>query len=173
METTCGALNDNDLHTTSNAHTDINDKTCMQSTITFQLISIWLSNHVSRNWTRRNKPVTRLPKTLQRKIDFRSGKITPCSEIHTVMKTIQYLNRWQEYYYRVWVTFCLFVFLPFTSIGVESVKRISSRYQSNPQTDSNRYGRNSIVRLPWLDYNQHMFTEWDLWLGKTDDTLEL
>ena len=46
METTCGALNDNDVHTTSNAHTDINDKTCMQSTITFRLISIWLSNHV-------------------------------------------------------------------------------------------------------------------------------
>jgi hypothetical protein len=46
MKTTCGALNDNDLHTTPNAHTDINDKTCMQSTITFLLISIWLSNHV-------------------------------------------------------------------------------------------------------------------------------
>ncbi len=44
METTCGALNDNDLHTTPDAHIDINDKTCMQSTITFLLISIWLSN---------------------------------------------------------------------------------------------------------------------------------
>jgi hypothetical protein len=46
METTFGSLNYNDQNTTSNAHTDINDKTCMQSTITFQLITIWLSNHV-------------------------------------------------------------------------------------------------------------------------------
>ena len=70
----------------------------------------------------------KITKTSQLKIDFRSGKITPCSwDTHRIKKTIQYLNRWQEYYYR-WVTFCLFVFLPFINIGVESVKRISCKY---------------------------------------------